>query len=1515
MTSTVTMNDDLLDNYNPLYDVHLRQYFAMPHMQRHLRNIGLLDDAKRSDDITDKESTKQHHAIIDKILRNREAELQKYADLQRKLHAAEKIEICRRIRSGATSPSDYHRAKPSRSLSRGRYIKRLRRRRSSTSIDDKDLVQRIEAENEEPVYENPSLLDDETLALYMEQLRRQLSRLERFRQVSFGPFSVARHQNDPQVSWFFRRRSLPSLTDTTTTITTTTTTITSTTQSNIHEQPTLRSIQQLNQHRSRSNKPKSQGNGMSDNSLDNRSQSKRQRSTENSARLPPVSRNVKSGSGQAAMKQTRTIKSIAAEAKKTAEKTTTTPTGRKPSGVAQKIRPKIDSELSHFQMTISCAPKLIDKSKMELDDRGSERSALNLDDEQEAYSSFASPESTDLKSGGQTEPEKSVLPLSHTEMPLNDEKALSQSKIQQLKVEENSNMPSNLSPEILEKTELELRNAEMPINENQKLAENEIETEKKPKRLPTFEHSIAGSGTLEIDKLQVEEMFTKLASEGLTLEEDKITVGATEKSDEIISSPAAITLETETPENKLAERSDVEMCINSSEMLSSTDNGTPSHTEMVNRKVTSNETDVNAEEILAAREGLEETVENRNAIDEGPVSSAASLRRFSDVVEMENALCRTESDGEQEIPVHLEQVAEVELATDQGVVGGEHAVERLPKFPVPAISVTDDESSELARSQDSIGSAQELSNANDLGEKSEIANGVVRREEELECAEDMLFQMEKLQKLEYEGRSIAAEGSAVDGSEEGKIQQPVVNMDDHLECAFKLETDEQSKSFFTGNISLIENHYSKIKEELQQEKEEEPEECLRVEISPAESETEAATTDNEVQKVNDVLEMKSEPAGNESVTQQLLQYMRSVPDNEERKAVVHEIALEADEAVEVQKEKLPEVILLNPEKLIVDGLTNHSEPVIVGMQESQPRILAPLEKQKSDGQGNASTYNTLDAMSSSANGISEKECGTDEILKECVHELNSTVMELNLFEPAVGSLVSDILRSGVTSLESNSEITFEEKSEKTARSVPPDNAEVEGRNGVVEEDEALSEVHCASSEVLPAEVILCEDLKKISDTENFKYGEEIPKIVVCSDETTTSHAINMENLVVKLDSERVEQFQVDPTETLREEKRLQEESGNEEVMASVKKHFSEELDDGKQLIGEHLNEHSQQFMHGTVQDVTELVRERAKGTGKDLEEAIEQVEMEEISESQRNDEFLAQISANGFSKSDFEEVLRKDVESVDSNSNILTTMTKSIHPDGSTTASESCNTTGEPIPIAVSHLYQTSIKRESQNGDGYESNFEYDVSSGRLESGELKLKEGKSELEIPQTTCGKSFTNNVFPECLIISGLTADGQLILSSVSDPMQSSEHKFSDYFPLNDGAYETVSDKVPLISDRNGNPEWKVSDVQHCPSDVMNESNACAADVNANISPSQQSINHKEEMEEHDMVTDEDVFLEQSYAGADECEVENVKIMFQNFFAFHFRFFSRILDELADRAMPGKDEWTERAITQVT
>uniref|UniRef100_A0A0R3QCU8 Uncharacterized protein n=1 Tax=Brugia timori TaxID=42155 RepID=A0A0R3QCU8_9BILA len=57
-----------------------------------------LDDIRNGENEDNRDGNKQRHTMIDKMLRNREAELQKYADLQRKLHAAEKIEICRRIR-------------------------------------------------------------------------------------------------------------------------------------------------------------------------------------------------------------------------------------------------------------------------------------------------------------------------------------------------------------------------------------------------------------------------------------------------------------------------------------------------------------------------------------------------------------------------------------------------------------------------------------------------------------------------------------------------------------------------------------------------------------------------------------------------------------------------------------------------------------------------------------------------------------------------------------------------------------------------------------------------------------------------------------------------------------------------------------------------------------------------------------------------------------------------------------------------------------------------------------------------------------------------------------------------------------------------------------------------------------------------------------------------------------------------------------------------------------------------
>uniref|UniRef100_A0A0M3ILY2 DMAP1 domain-containing protein n=1 Tax=Ascaris lumbricoides TaxID=6252 RepID=A0A0M3ILY2_ASCLU len=145
------MADSLLDNYNPLYDVHLRQYFALPHMQKHLRNIGLLqgDDNEDCDDET--QLYARHHAMMDLMLRNRETQLAKLADVQKKLDAAEKVEICRKIRSGATSPESHRRSKPSRR----RFSASKRQRRSSTSTDDKDLIKKIETENEEPQTGDP----------------------------------------------------------------------------------------------------------------------------------------------------------------------------------------------------------------------------------------------------------------------------------------------------------------------------------------------------------------------------------------------------------------------------------------------------------------------------------------------------------------------------------------------------------------------------------------------------------------------------------------------------------------------------------------------------------------------------------------------------------------------------------------------------------------------------------------------------------------------------------------------------------------------------------------------------------------------------------------------------------------------------------------------------------------------------------------------------------------------------------------------------------------------------------------------------------------------------------------------------------------------------------------------------------------------------------------------------------------------------------------------------------------
>ncbi|KJH42269.1 hypothetical protein DICVIV_11747 [Dictyocaulus viviparus] len=130
------MSESLLDSYNPLYDVHLRQYFALPHMQKHLRRMGLIDRPIEPGD----EVYANHHEMMDMMLKNREVQLMKMAELKRKLDAAEKVGICRRIRSGQSPEFSQRR----QSLS-------TKQRRYSNCADDKEIVQKIESEHVQPI--------------------------------------------------------------------------------------------------------------------------------------------------------------------------------------------------------------------------------------------------------------------------------------------------------------------------------------------------------------------------------------------------------------------------------------------------------------------------------------------------------------------------------------------------------------------------------------------------------------------------------------------------------------------------------------------------------------------------------------------------------------------------------------------------------------------------------------------------------------------------------------------------------------------------------------------------------------------------------------------------------------------------------------------------------------------------------------------------------------------------------------------------------------------------------------------------------------------------------------------------------------------------------------------------------------------------------------------------------------------------------------------------------------------
>lgn len=938
------------------------------------------------------------------------------------------------------------------------------------------------------------------------------------------------------------------------------------------------------------------------------------------------------------------------------------------------------------------------------------------------------------------------------------------------------------------------------------------------------------------------------------------------------------------------------------------------------------------EEILATEKNLAEAMDDPISSDEGLVSFAIFPEKVNSVEKLESNVSYTEiefSDGEQE-------VLKTESAADQSEE--EHAIERSSKSPEAILvpdsetSVTNDESLKLPKSEisfeqlkDSFENEQEMSNAGDLNERMEIVNGITERDE-LESAKDV-FQMEKLpaclvsEQLKYQEK-IGTENKVIDGVLKAKIQQPVADVDDlESDSKSQTQTEENPESIVSvfdvsmNDAPLIENSHSKVNEEiigsmeLQQEKKEVPEATLEVEVLEAEARAGMEITNNGFQKVNDVLQAESETpesetesVGRDSVIQQFSQCMKSSVHDyapvEENKTVVQETTPETGEMIAAEKKELPEVILLNPENLIIEGLTNNSEPVITGMF-----ILTPSErmKQELDGQINALISSTLDTMMADANHLLEKECDTEEmenlVRDKSTDELNSMKVDFESSEGTGFSFVSNIPRSDITSIESNSELTSEEKSGNSVADIPERNTEemerrieaveeMERRIEVDEENEILPEAHYASREQLPSETCTHEYLEQITVAGKSKYSEEIPKIVVCSDETTVSDEENVEKLTIQSDAETVElqeQFQTEANaETLDQQKLLLERtkdleqteiSKSEEVITSVGNGVPKEIDDGKQLMRGQLNEFLQQYMHDMVQNVAQSAENRSK-TSEASEEEEEKDEIQKIDNSVVSVpecilEFPDQISEISSPISESDEALQRRVENLNSHSNIFSSMltVKANDSDESSKVSELCDTTGE-LNI-VSHPYHTDITRELQGGrdhfmlSGHESNIGHDIllqqrGSYTIEdfpkdtelirpvvecAQELELENEKLMSEIPQINNSRSSTNNMLPNYRwVINGVTADGQLILGSVNDSLLLSEDKFINYYAPNDDVSEIVNEKIPLVSDTNGNPEWKVYDMQYIPSDVLNESNICAADVNANISAMQETVHMK-------------------------------------------------------------------------
>uniref|UniRef100_A0A915PHF9 Uncharacterized protein n=1 Tax=Setaria digitata TaxID=48799 RepID=A0A915PHF9_9BILA len=562
-----------------------------------------------------------------------------------------------------------------------------------------------------------------------------------------------------------------------------------------------------------------------------------------------------------------------------------------------------------------------------------------------------------------------------------------------------------------------------------------------------------------------------------------------------------------------------------------------------------------------------------------------------------------------------------------------------------------------------------------------------------------------------------------------------------------------------------------------------------------------------------------------------------------------ESKLETDGLLTAGSHEFYETMPLNSENIIIEGLTNNSEFVIAGIQLSKSLNSAPLETgQESDGQLNSLTSSTADKMHSeskhtSAEDIfdSEDQCQIEERmdLNKSNAAFNASREESKQSEDTEDSLALNILKSqsNMTEVESNSKELFEEKLMDQV-GISSSAEELETNKEAATENELLTEINCASSQK-PSEDCTRDDLDKIVVGRSFEYSEAIPKIVVCNTETTGSNS----NVIVKSDEKFGDMIGVNADE-LKQQKL--EETGNLEQFEiatndkMIINDATEGVDNGIEMFKKELDEFLKQYIDDIIQNVAQSSDGKFR-TYEISNEVVENVEIAKTDEKQHAiftpkyfAEFQTELPEIRFSKLEYDETCQRKVEkplgkelseSSDINNvrNFQEINDINIPPEGA----EKGDT--EELSGYQGESDET-FQRYVANSHSFMLTTEANISVGNTRSCPKQESESSKDLLEFQT---------IHLAACIISGLTVDGKPILCSVSESSESSMNQCIGSFPQDSDTAEFMNDKLSLINDRNGNPEWNTYQMQHIlPSDEFNESNCCAADVNANISTIQET-----------------------------------------------------------------------------